>query len=315
MKRLNMPQGKHETTPSIMKYDKNKALLESSIPELAPPVRGKVRDVYDLGDSLLFVATDRISAFDCIMPNGIPDKGRVLTQLSLFWFRHFTGVANHLVTADVKKYPDILKPYHKDLDGRSMIVKKLKMVPVECIARGYLVGSGWQEYTKQGTVCGLKLRTGYEKAGKLDAPLFTPSVKAELGQHDENISVQELEDRIGKELSDRLGQLTLSLYTGAADYAATKGVIIADTKFEFGFDENGTLVLGDEVLTPDSSRFWPAAEYKTGSNPPSLDKQFVRDWLDSVNFNHNPPAPVLPDDIVQKTRERYLDALRILAGK
>ena len=298
-----------------MKYDKNHALLQSAIPELQPPVRGKVRDVYDLGDSLLFVATDRISAFDCVMPNGIPDKGRVLTQLSLFWFDFFKNIPNHLVTADVSKYPEILRRHRADLDGRSMIVKKLKMASAECIARGYLVGTGWAEYAKQGTVCGQKLRPGYEKAAKLDQPLFTPSMKAEQGQHDENITVAELEKRVGKSLADALGKTTLDLYTRAADYAATRGIIIADTKFEFGTDANGTLVLGDEVLTPDSSRFWPAAEYKTGANPPSLDKQFVRDWLDSVAFNHNPPAPTLPDDIVMKTRERYLEALRILAGK
>ena len=298
-----------------MKYDKNHALLQSAIPELQPPVRGKVRDVYDLGDSLLFVATDRISAFDCVMPNGIPEKGRVLTQLSLFWFDFFKNVPNHLVTADVSQYPEILRKHRADLDGRSMIVKKLKMASAECIARGYLVGTGWAEYAKQGTVCGQKLRPGYEKAAKLDKPLFTPSMKAEQGQHDENITVAELEKRVGKSLADALGKTTLDLYTRAADYAATRGIIIADTKFEFGTDANGTLVLGDEVLTPDSSRFWPAAEYKTGSNPPSLDKQFVRDWLDSVAFDHNPPAPTLPDDIVMKTRDRYLEALRILAGK
>ncbi len=298
-----------------MKYDKNNALLESSIPELQPPIRGKVRDVYDLGDSLLFVATDRISAFDCVMPNGIPDKGRVLTQLSLFWFEFFRGIPNHLITANVLKYPEILAKYRTDLDGRSMIVKKLSMASAECIARGYLVGTGWTEYSKKGTVCGQKIRAGYEKAAKLDKPLFTPSMKAELGQHDENITIKALEKRVGKDMADNLGKYTLELYTKAAEYAATKGVIIADTKFEFGTDADGTLVLGDEVLTPDSSRFWPAKEYKTGSNPPSLDKQFVRDWLDSVNFNHNPPAPILPDDIVTKTRERYLEALRILTGK
>lgn len=298
-----------------MKYDKNKALLESSIPELQPPIRGKVRDVYDLGDSLLFVATDRISAFDCVMPNGIPDKGRVLTQLSLFWFDFFKNIPNHLITADVRKYPEILSQYHKDLNGRSMIVKKLNMASAECIARGYLVGTGWAEYSKQGTVCGQKIRAGYEKAGKLDKPLFTPSMKAELGQHDENITIKELEKRVSKDLAEKLGKYTLELYTKAAEYAATKGIIIADTKFEFGVDDEGTLVLGDEVLTPDSSRFWPASEYKTGSNPPSLDKQFVRDWLDSIHFDHNPPAPVLPDDIVTKTRARYLEALRILTGK
>ncbi len=298
-----------------MKYDKNKALLESSIPELQPPVRGKVRDVYDLGDSLLFVATDRISAFDCVMPNGIPDKGRVLTQLSLFWFDFFKNIPNHLITADVKKYPEILSKYHKDLNGRSMIVKKLNMASAECIARGYLVGTGWTEYSNQGTVCGQKIRAGYEKAAKLDKPLFTPSMKADLGQHDENITIKELEKRVSKDIADKLGKYTMELYTKAAEYAATKGIIIADTKFEFGVDTDGTLILGDEVLTPDSSRFWPANEYKTGANPPSLDKQFVRDWLDSIHFNHNPPAPVLPDDIVIKTRSRYLEALRILTGK
>ena len=297
-----------------MQYDRNHALLSSSIPGLPEPKRGKVRDVYDLGDSLLFVATDRLSAFDVIMPNGVPDKGRVLTQLSLFWFRHFADVPNHLVTADVAEYPKVLKPYAADLDGRSMIVKKLEMVPVECIARGYLVGSGWAEYKKQGTVCSQALRPGYAQADKLDEAIFTPSMKAELGEHDENISVAELERRVGKDLADRLGALTMKLYNGAADYGRSKGILIADTKFEFGLDADGTLTLADEVLTPDSSRFWPAADYRTGSNPPSLDKQFVRDWLDDIHFNHEPPAPEIPDDIVEKTRQRYLDALRILAN-
>ena len=297
-----------------MKYDQNHALLSSSIPGLPEPIRGKVRDVYNLGDSLLFVATDRLSAFDVIMPNGIPDKGYVLTQLSLFWFSYFSDVSNHLITADVAAYPAILQPYAEDLKGRSMLVKKLRMIPVECIARGYLVGSGWAEYRKQGTVCSMPLRAGYEQAAKLDEPLFTPSVKAELGEHDENISVAELEKRHGKELADALGALTLRLYTGAERHGASRGILIADTKFEFGYDEQGQIVLADEVLTPDSSRFWPAADYRTGANPPSLDKQFVRDWLDSIHFNHEPPAPVIPDDIVEKTRQRYLDALRILAG-
>ncbi len=296
-----------------MQYDRNHALLRSSIPGLPEPARGKVRDVYDLGDTLLFVATDRLSAFDVVMPNGVPDKGRVLTQLSLFWFRHFPDVPNHLVTADVSEYPEVLKPWAADLDGRSMIVKKLRMVPVECIARGYLVGSGWAEYRRSGTVCGSPLRPGYAQAEKLDASLFTPSAKAELGQHDENISVAELERRVGKDLADRLGALTMRLYDGAAEYGRSRGVIIADTKFEFGLDSDGTLVLADEVLTPDSSRFWPAADYRTGANPPSLDKQFVRDWLDDVGFNREPPAPEIPDDIVEKTRRRYLEALRVLA--
>lgn len=297
-----------------MIYDKNNALLKSVIPELYPPIRGKVRDVYDLGDSFLFVATDRISAFDCVMPNGIPEKGRVLTQLSLFWFDFFTHIPNHLITADVKKYPQILHPYEKDLQGRSMIVKKLKMIAAECIARGYLVGSGWAEYSKHGTVCGQKIRSGYKKAGKLDTPLFTPSIKAEQGEHDENITIRELNKRVGTELADTLAAHTLELYKKAAEHAAAKDIIIADTKFEFGKDTDGTIVLGDEVLTPDSSRFWPAADYRTGTNPPSLDKQFVRDWLDSVNFNHNPPAPELPDNIVMKTRDRYLEALHVFTG-
>ena len=297
-----------------MKYDKNHALLSSSIPGLPEPVRGKVRDVYDLGDTLLFVATDRLSAFDVIMPNGVPDKGRVLTQLSLFWFRFFSDVPNHLVTADVAAYPAVLQPYAADLEGRSMIVKKLRMVPVECIARGYLVGSGWAEYRRQGTVCSQALRPGYVQADKLDEALFTPSMKAEIGQHDENISVAELERRVGKDMADALGALTLKLYNGAAAHGRDRGVIIADTKFEFGLGADGSLVLADEVLTPDSSRFWPAADYRTGANPPSLDKQFVRDWLDEIHFNHEPPAPEIPDEIVEKTRARYLEALRVLAG-
>ncbi len=298
-----------------MNYDKNGALLSTSIPGLPEPARGKVRDVYDLGDSLLMVATDRISAFDCILPNGIPDKGRVLNQLSLFWFEHFRDIPNHVLTADVAEYPAALQSVRDDLRGRSMLVKKLAMVPVECIARGYLVGSGWAEYKKTGTVHGQALRAGYEQASKLDAPLFCPSVKAELGEHDENISPAALEASVGAELARALSDLTLRLYTGAADYAATRGILIADTKFEFGRAADGSLVVADEVLTPDSSRFWPAAGYRTGANPPSLDKQFVRDWLDEIGFDHNPPAPALPDDIVEKTRARYVEAYESLAGK
>lgn len=298
-----------------MKYDSNGALLSSSIPGLPEPMRGKVRDVYDLGDSLLMVATDRISAFDCILPNGIPDKGRVLNQLSLFWFDFFHDIPNHVLTANVEEYPEALQGVRDHLRGRSMLVKKLNMVAVECIARGYLVGSGWSEYRKSGTVHGQALRAGYVQADKLDAPLFCPSVKAELGEHDENISPRALCASVGPELSRALNDLTLRLYTGAADYAATRGILIADTKFEFGRLDDGTLVVADEVLTPDSSRFWPAAEYQTGSNPPSLDKQFVRDWLDEIGFNHEPPAPELPQDIVEKTRARYLEAFTSLSGR
>lgn len=298
-----------------MKYDRNGALLESSIPGLPPPKRGKVRDLYDLGENLLLVASDRISAFDCIMPNGIPDKGRVLNQLSLFWFGYFKDVANHVVTADVDEYPAPLRAVKEDLRGRSMLVRKVEIVQVECIARGYLVGSGWAEYKKTGTVHGMPLRTGYRQAEKLDKPLFTPSVKAEQGMHDENISIDHLVATVGSDLANALGALTLKLYTGAASYAATRGVIIADTKFEFGRGKDGGLIVADEVLTPDSSRFWPAARYTTGGNPPSLDKQFVRDWLDGVGFNHEPPAPELPDDIVAKTRDRYAEAYRQLTGR
>lgn len=294
-----------------MKYDANQALLQTEMPGLPSPLRGKVRDVYDLGDSILFVATDRISAFDCIMPNGVPDKGRVLTQLSLFWFKLFGARPNHLITADVTKYPESLKPYLKDLDGRSMLVKKLNMVPVECVVRGYLAGSGWKDYQKTSTVCGIPLRAGYANCDKLDEPIFTPTTKETSG-HDMPISYEQLCDKIGTKLAADLKELAISLYRTAADHALTRGIIIADTKFEFGIDENGVLTIADEVLTPDSSRFWPADSYKPGSNPPSLDKQFVRDWLESVNFNHQPPAPELPKDIVMKTRDKYLTALEQL---
>ena len=289
-----------------MQYDQNHALLSTEIPELTA-----VRDVYDLGDAILFVATDRISAFDCVMPNGIPGKGRVLTQVTLNWFKVLTGIKNHLVTADVAKYPAVLQKYAADLEGRSMLVRKLNMLPVECIVRGYLTGSGWSSYQKTGTVCGLPLRAGYQNASKLDEPIFTPTTKAETG-HDEAISFEELSAQIGSKLADALRSASIALYNQAAEYALKRGIIIADTKFEFGTDENGDLILADEVLTPDSSRFWPVASYQVGKNPPSLDKQFVRDWLDSVHFNHQPPAPELPPEVVRKTREKYEEALESL---
>ena len=298
-----------------MKYDHNNALMESLIPGLPPPRRGKVRDIYDTGDALLLVASDRISAFDCIMPNGIPDKGKVLTALALFWFDLLDATPNHLITADVAEFPEAAQACADDLAGRSMLVRKATVVPVECVARGYLVGSGWKEYQKSGQVCGIPLRPGYVQASKLDAPLFTPAYKAEQGEHDENINFARVVELAGPEVAAQLRDLTLSTYTGAAEYAAGRGVIIADTKFEFGFDEDGKLILIDEVLTADSSRFWPAEQYCTGCNPPSLDKQFVRDYLESVNFNKTPPAPQLPDDVVQKTREKYLDALLKLTGR
>ena len=296
-----------------MKYDKNHALLECSIPGL-PQKSGKVRDVFDLGDSLLMVVTDRISAFDVILPCGVPDKGKVLNQLSLFWME-FLGMKNHLITADVEKYPDMLKPYAADLAGRSMLVKKVKMVEVECIARGYLTGSGWKEYQKSGTVNGEKLREGYQNASRLDEVLFTPTTKAAIGDHDEAINYDETVKLVGAATASMLKEATISLYTRAADYARGHGIIIADTKFEFGMDDDGSLILADEVLTPDSSRFWPETSYAVGSNPPSLDKQYVRDWLDSVNFNHQPPGPVLPDDVIARTREIYVKAYEELSGR
>ncbi len=297
-----------------MKFDANHALLESRIPGLPEPKRGKVRDIYDLGDRLLMVATDRISAFDCVMPNGIPDKGRVLTALSLFWFRFFDWMPNHFLSADLADFPEPARAAADALAGRSMLVRKAEPIPVECVARGYLVGSGWKDYQKTGTVCGIPLRPGYRQADKLDAPIFTPAYKAEQGEHDENIAYAEVVDIAGAEIAGRLRENTLRLYTEAAEYAAERGILIADTKFEFGL-EAGKMILIDEVLTPDSSRFWPADQYRPGANPPSLDKQFVRDYLESVGFDKSPPAPELPPEVVAATRQKYLDVLERLTGK
>ena len=296
-----------------MKYDANGALLECAIPGLEAK-SGKVRDVFDLGDKLLMVVTDRISAFDVILPTGVPGKGKVLNQLSLFWME-FLGMKNHLVTADVAEYPESLRAYADDLRGRSMLVRKVNMVEVECIARGYLTGSGWKEYQKSGTVNGEKLRAGYKNASKLDEVLFTPTTKAAIGDHDEAISFAQTEALVGAELAARLRDATVSLYSRAADYARERGIIIADTKFEFGRDADGSLILADEVLTPDSSRFWPQESYAVGSNPPSLDKQYVRDWLDSIHFNHQPPGPALPDDVIARTRDIYVKAYESLSGR
>ena len=296
-----------------MKYDQNHALLDCEIPGL-PRKSGKVRDVFDLGDRLLMVVTDRISAFDVILPSGVPDKGKVLNQLSLFWLG-FLGMKNHLVTADVAEYPESLKPYADDLRGRSMIVRKVNMLPVECIARGYLTGSGWKEYRKSQTVNGERLRAGYENASKLDQVLFTPTTKAEIGDHDEAIDFEQTKKLVGEATAAALRDATIGLYSKAADYAIERGIIIADTKFEFGIEADGSLILADEVLTPDSSRFWPQSSYAVGANPPSLDKQYVRDWLDSVGFSRQPPGPVLPDEVVARTREIYLKAFKDLSGR
>ena len=297
-----------------MKYDSNGALLETDIPELPRPHRGKVRDVYDLGDSLLFVATDRISAFDCVMPNGIPDKGRVLTAMSLFWFDYISWAQNHLLCSEVSDFPKMLRKYDKDLEGRSMIVRKVKPIPMECIVRGYLTGSAWKEYKLYGTVGDYEVREGYRLSEKLDKALFTPSTKAEEG-HDENVTFEEACELIGEEKAECLSDFSLRIYKDAAQHAERCGIILADTKFEFGELDDGEIILIDEVLTPDSSRFWPKADYVLGSNPPSLDKQFVRDYLESLDWDKTPPAPALPQDVIVKTREKYLGALRALSGR
>jgi phosphoribosylaminoimidazole-succinocarboxamide synthase len=297
-----------------MNYDSNGALLQTEINSVPLINRGKVRDIYDLGDSLLFVATDRISAFDFVMPNGIPHKGKVLTQISLFWFELLNWQENHLITADFSKFPKELQQYKADLEGRSIIVKKAKPLPVECIVRGYLIGSGWKDYQKTGSVCGIKLAENYQQAAKLDEAIFTPSTKAEQGLHDENISFEKTIEIIGQDLADQIKSLSLKIYNTAADYAREKGIILADTKFEFGLLDN-ELILIDEVLTPDSSRFWPASDYRLGCSPPSLDKQFVRDYLESCGWQKLPPAPELPKDIVLNTSKKYLEAYKTLTGK
>ena len=296
-----------------MKYDSNGALLSTSIPGLPEPHRGKVRDIYDLGDSLLFVATDRISAFDCVMPNGIPDKGKVLTAMSLFWFDFLKWMPNHILSSDVKDFPASLQCVAKDLAGRSLIVKKAKTIPLECIVRGYLIGSGWKDYKKTGKVCGIELPAGLQQAQKLPEPLFTPSTKADEG-HDENISFARACELVGKEKAQKVADCTLRIYKEAAAHAEKCGIILADTKFEFG-ELNGEVILIDEVLTPDSSRFWPKDEYRVNCSPPSLDKQFVRDYLESLTWDKTPPAPEPPQEIVLKTREKYLNALKALSGK
>jgi phosphoribosylaminoimidazole-succinocarboxamide synthase len=286
------------------------AILETQLPfPLAR--RGKVRDVYDLAEHFLFVATDRISAFDVVLSPGVPDKGAVLTQISNFWFHRFKNVENHLVETDFAKFPSAVRG-HPELRGRSVIVKRCNVIPVECVARGYLVGSGLKEYKESGKVCGIELPKGLTTASKLPEPIFTPATKEDTG-HDINISFEKMSEIIGGDLAAKLRDLTLRLYSEAADYARTRGIIIADTKFEFGLHE-GRIVWIDEALTPDSSRFWPADQYVEGKNPPSYDKQFVRDWLETTGWDKNPPAPELPAQVITKTREKYLEAYRQLTG-
>ena len=289
-------------------------ILETNLDGVSLARRGKVRDVYDLGEHLLIVATDRISAFDYVLGTGIPDKGRVLTQLSAFWFDHVADlVPHHLVSVDVNDFPAVLRPHRHVLSGRSMLVRKTDPLPVECVARGYLSGSGWKEYQKTGAVCAIALPAGLRESDKLPRPIFTPATKAETG-HDENISEAEAGRIVGADLIGRLRDLTLAIYGRGVAHAATRGILIADTKFEFGLDGD-ELVLIDEVLTPDSSRFWPAASYRPGQGQPSFDKQFVRDYLERIKWNKQPPVPSLPDDVVMQTREKYIDAYRLLTGR
>ena len=289
-------------------------ILETNLPGVERYGRGKVRDVYSVDGRLLIVATDRISAFDYILPTGIPGKGKVLTQLSIFWFDFLKDLTpTHFLSARVDDYPQPLADFRDQLEGRSMLVRRAGMIAIECVARGYLAGSGWKEYRERGTVCGIRLPAGLRESDKLPEPIFTPSTKAQSG-HDENISFDQVCSAIGTELAGRLRDLTLNIYTRAARYAETRGVIIADTKFEFGF-AGEELILGDEVLTPDSSRFWPADTYRPGGPQFSFDKQFVRDYLESIHWNKQPPAPPLPEEVAAKTGEKYRQAYRILTGR
>jgi phosphoribosylaminoimidazole-succinocarboxamide synthase len=311
------------------------ALLKTDLSSLPLVARGKVRDIYALGDDLLFVATDRISAFDHVLGSGIPEKGRILTQISDFWFEFLKGtVANHLLATTPAEMAKLLEPFSEQIfgervsaesmvttqafqqqvAGRSMVVREAKMYPVECVVRGYLSGSGWKDYQATGAVCGIKLPSGLRESDRLPEPIFTPAAKVNTGGHDENISYAQAESVVGAETAAELRRLTLEIYTKASDYAATKGLILADTKFEFGWIDGVGIVLADEVLTPDSSRYWPAAEYAPGGAQPSFDKQYVRDYLESIRWNKQEPAPGLPDDVVSRTRQKYLEGFRLLTG-
>jgi len=288
-------------------------VLETNLPGLTLARRGKVRDVYDLGQHLLIVATDRISAFDHVLGSGIPDKGKVLTQLSAFWFDHVGDlVPHHVVAVDVDTFPAVTKPHRDVLRDRSMLVKKTVPLPIECVARGYLTGSGWKDYQKSGAVCGIALPPGLVDSSRLPQAIFTPATKAESG-HDENISEAQAGEVVGHDLLQRLKQLTLKLYDRGVDHGETCGIIIADTKFEFGMTGDKLLLI-DEVLTPDSSRFWPKSEYQAGRSQPSFDKQFVRDHLENIGWNKQPPVPSLPDDVISATRQKYLEAYKRITG-
>jgi len=289
-------------------------LLDTNLPGLERIGRGKVRDIYKAGEYLLIVTTDRISAFDYILATGIPEKGRVLNQMTLFWLDRLSSIVpNHLVTADVTQYPAELRKFADQLEGRSMLVRRADMINMECVVRGYLSGSGWKEYQQRGSICSIPLPAGLKESDRLPEPLFTPSTKAVSG-HDENISLDTMVGVAGSEVAEKLARLTLDIYRSAADYALARGIIIADTKFEFGFVD-GQLILADEVLTPDSSRFWPAETYSPGGPQPSYDKQYVRDYLESIHWNKQPPAPALPEDVARRTSGKYRQAYQALTGR
>jgi phosphoribosylaminoimidazole-succinocarboxamide synthase len=289
-------------------------LIATEFEDLQLFARGKVRDLYAVGDLLLMVATDRISAFDYVLPTGIPGKGRVLTQISLFWFDYLSDlVPNHLVTADVEKYPAELKPHQEELRDRSMLVNRARMFPAECVVRGYLSGSGWKDYKQTGKISGISLPSGLRESERLPEPIFTPATKSMSGEHDENISFDQMVERVGGNHAEELRNLSLAIYAKASAHALDRGLILADTKFEFGLTAKG-IVLADEVLTPDSSRFWPSEGYHPGAAQPSFDKQFVRDYLEAVGWNKQPPAPELPENVVRKTQEKYEQALELLTG-
>jgi phosphoribosylaminoimidazole-succinocarboxamide synthase len=290
----------------------SQVILQTQLPGLVPPRRGKVRDIYDLGDKLLIVSTDRISAFDWVLPNGIPHKGKVLTQLSLFWFRQLSHVIkNHIASSSVEEFPEILQDYKLLLEGRSMLVRKAKVVPIECVVRGYLAGSGWKEYQKTRSVCGIRLPDKLQQSSRLPEPIFTPATKEESG-HDRNISDTEMANLVGNEVTHKLRETSLRIYSEAAAYAIGRGIIIADTKFEFGIDDNGGIIWIDEALTPDSSRFWPKDQYQPGRDQPSFDKQVVRNYLETTGWDKQSLPPTLPDDIVKLTTEKYLEVSKLL---
>ncbi len=290
-------------------------VMETDFSDLKLVKRGKVRDIYDLGDTLLMVMSDRISAFDVIMPNPVPGKGRVLTQISLFWFEAMRSlIENHVVASDVADYPEACQPYAEDLFERSMVVRKAEPLPIECVVRGYISGSGWKSYQKSGDICGIKLPPGLEESDRLEDPIFTPSTKEELGQHDINIDFAAAADMVGSDMAEKVRQISIDIYKKGAEIANEKGIIIADTKFEFGLIDN-KLILIDEVLTPDSSRFWPKDTYLPGGPQKSYDKQYLRDYLISIEWDKNPPAPNLPDDVIENTIQKYEEALAQLTGR